>query len=329
MDLDLSIIIVSWNVVDRLNECLRSIFDRAILAADGTLHIGRHTAEVYVVDNASADSSVAMVRGGFPQAKLIASSKNLGFTKGNNLALSRCQGRNILLLNPDAYLTDEAIARMLDYMETNPDVGVLGPKMFYGDGTYQSSRRRFPTLLTALMESTLLEQWFPRNRWVRAYRMADTPDGQTQDVDWVMGACMLVRGEAVQCVGVLDERFFMYSEELDWCRRIARAGWRIVYLPGATVVHHEGQSSDQAAGARHIHFETSKVLYFRKHHGAFQGELLRYFLLATYRYRLVEEALKGLLGSKRPLRRERIHAYRQVLLSGLRPRDLSAEERSR
>jgi len=293
--------------------------DAAGQAEAPPLRLGPYRAEVWVVDNASSDGSAEMVRVSFPQVRVIASETNLGFTRANNEALRRCGGRYALLLNPDTQVVGDALSRMLDYMEAHPDVGVLGPKLCYADGCPQSSRRRFPTLMTALMESTLLEQWFPRNRWARAYRMADTPEDVTQDVDWVTGACMLVRAEAIRQVGLLDDRFFMYSEELDWCRRMADAGWRVVYFPEATVVHHEGQSSGQVVAARHIRFQTSKVLYFRKHHGAIQSEFLRWFLLGTYVWQLVEESLKYALGHKRALRRSRMAAYAQVLRSRLLP----------
>lgn len=325
METWLSIVIVSWNVAPLLRQCLRSIAEapRISRAGDGALTLPEGALQVVVVDNASTDGTVAMLRDEFPWVEWIVSEANLGFTAGNNLGLSRCRGRYLLLLNPDTRLAQEGgadpLGEMLAFMEAHPRVGLLGPRLVYGDGSPQPSRRRFPTLAMALMESTLLEQWFPRNRWARAYRLADQPDGATQYVDWVTGAALLVRREALEQVGGLDERFFMYSEELDWCRRLRGAGWEVAYLPTATIVHHEGQSSGQVVAARHIHFETSKVLYFRKHHGALRAEALRLFLLATYLYRLAEEGLKWLLGHKRPLRSARLRAYRQVLASRLRP----------
>ncbi|MFH1084193.1 MAG: glycosyltransferase family 2 protein, partial [Chloroflexota bacterium] len=321
---DLLVLIVSWNVAALLRACLRSLYAApgGALAPDGTLRLGRYSVRVCVVDNASADDSADMVRREFPQATLIATVANLGFTGGNNAGLRAFQAdppRYVLLLNPDTAAVDDALARMLDFMEAHPDVAALGPQLRYGDGRPQSSRRRFPNMMTALMESTLLEQWFPGNRWARAYRMADTPDDVTQDVDWVVGACLLVRWAAIAQVGLLDERFFMYSEELDWCRRMAAAGWRTVYLSEALVIHHEGQSSSQVVAARHVHFNTSKVVYFRKHHGAAQAGLLRGFLLLTFALSLAIEGLKFVLGHKRALHRERVGAYAQVLRSGLRP----------
>jgi N-acetylglucosaminyl-diphospho-decaprenol L-rhamnosyltransferase len=316
---DLSIVIVSWNVRDLLRSCLQSIVDGAHSSPDGgALRIGDWTVEILVVDNASTDGSAEMVRQQFPQVHLIANTDNRGFTAANNQGLARSQGRYLLLLNPDTETVGDALVTMLRYVEANPEVGALGPKLVNPDGSVQSSRRRFPAFATALVESTVVQEWWQDNRVLRRYYMADTPDDAIQGVDWVVGACLLVRRQAYEQVGGLDEGFFMYSEELDWCRRIRAAGWKIVYLPTAAVIHHEGKSSEQVVPARHIYFQSSKVRYFRKHHGAFQAEALRWFLLVTYVYQMAREALKWLVGHKRAMRAERVRAYRQVLRSGLR-----------
>lgn len=327
MNPDLSLVIVNWNVRELLGDCLEAVYASAggTLDGDGRLRLGDYTVEVWVVDNASADGSAEMVRARFSQVELIESGGNLGFTAGNNLALRRCKGRYVLLLNPDTRVAPDALAVLLHYMEAHPETGVVGPQLRYGDGTLQSSRRRFPTLAMALMESTLLEQWFPGNRWARAYHLDDRSPEMEQEVDWLTGACLLVRAEVLRSVGLLDERFFMYSEELDWCRRIAAAGWRIVYLPQAVVMHYEGRSSSQVAARRQFHFDSSKVLYFRLHHGRLPAELLRLFLLGTYMIQLVREAAKWLLGHKRALRSERVRAYAQLLRSGLRQSPFSSE----
>ena len=155
-------------------------------------------------------------------------------------------------------------------------------------------------------------------RLLERYYVQDQPDDATLDVDWVKGAALMARQEAIEQVGLMDEEYFMYSEELDWCRRFKDAGWRVVYLPAAQIVHYGGKSSDQVVTSRHIHFQTSKVRYFRKFHGRFVGELLRWFLLGNYVWQLGLEGAKWLVGHKRALRAERIAAYRQVLRSGLR-----------
>jgi GT2 family glycosyltransferase len=198
-------------------------------------------------------------------------------------------------------------------------VGVVGPRLLNADGSVQSSRRRFPTLATAIFESTWLQPWAPR-RLLEHYYVLDQPYGVTVDLDWVTGAALMVRRESIDKAGVLDEGYFMYSEEMDWCRRIRDAGWRVVYLPAAQVVHHVGKSSEQAVAARHVHFQTSKVRYFCKHHGVLAAEALRLLLLGNYIWQLGLEGAKWLVGHRRPLRRERVAAYAEVLRSGLRPR---------
>ena len=305
---DVSVIVVNWNVRDLLRQCLASVRD-----GGGVLGV-----ETIVVDNASTDGSPEMVRAEFPAATLIVNDGNPGFARANNQGLAVARGRYVFLLNPDAQVMGEALPTMAAYMDEHPDVGLLGPMLRYADGSLQSSRRRLPTLATAFVESTVLEGWFPNAGPIRRYRMLDTPDDAVQDVDWVMGAAMFARRAAIDQVGPLDEGYFMYSEELDWGRRFKDAGWRVVYLPTALVIHHEGKSSEQNLATRDIRFHSSRVRYFRKHHGAFQAELVRGFVLATFVYQLGLEGLKWLVGHKRPLRASRVQAYAQVLRSGLR-----------
>jgi N-acetylglucosaminyl-diphospho-decaprenol L-rhamnosyltransferase len=305
---DLSVVIVSWNVRDLLRRCLASVEQ-----GSGALAL-----DVIVVDNASSDGSPEMVSTEFPHVRLITNRENRGFGSANNQGLAVSEGRHVVLLNPDTEILDGALSKMVAYVDSHPGIGALGPQLLHPDGTVQSSRRRFPTLTTAFLESTILQQWWPQNPVSRRYYIADRTDFETQYVDWLVGACLLVRRQVIEQVGGLDEGFFMYSEELDWCRRIKAAGWEVVYLPEARVVHFEGQSSGQVVAARHIYFHSSKVRYFRKHHGTLQAEVLRLFLLATFAYQLGSEGLKWLVGHKRPLRAERMAEYRQVLRSGLR-----------
>jgi N-acetylglucosaminyl-diphospho-decaprenol L-rhamnosyltransferase len=304
---DLSIVIVSWNVRDLLRRCLHSILD-----VSHSMHV-----EVVVVDNASTDGSSDMVQAEFPGVHIVANSENRGFPAANNQGLAVAQGRYVLLLNPDTEVVEDGLATLVAFADAHPDVGMVGPQLLYPDGSVQSSRRRFPTLATAVFESTWLEPYALR-RLLKRYYVLDRPDDAVQDVDWVTGAAMMARREAVEQVGPLDEGFFMYSEELDWCRRFREAGWRVVYLPTARVIHHEGKSSEQVVTARHIHFQTSKVRYFRKHHGRIAAEALRLFLLGNYVWQLGLEGAKWLVGHKRPLRAQRVAAYRQVLRSRLR-----------
>ncbi len=308
---DLSIVIVNWNVCELLKCCLHSIMSSFQLPAS------KFQVEVIVVDNASSDGSAAMIEEEFPQVRVIANSENLGFTVGNNQGIAASRWRYILLLNPDTEIVGHALAMMVEYMDGHPQVGALGPQLLNPDGSIQSSRRRFPTMATAFLESTILQQWSPHNRVTRHYYMADRPDHEIQEVDWVTGACLLARREAIEEVGLLDESFFMYSEELDWCRRIKAQEWKVVYLPAARVMHHGAQSSEQVKSFQHIQFQRSKIRYFRKHHGPWQADVLRLFILATYLYQLIVEALKWLVGHKRSLRAARVREYWQVLRSRL------------
>lgn len=307
-EVDLSIIVVSYHVRELLRRCLQSIAE-----GQGDLDV-----QIIVVDSGSDDGSAEMVSSEFPHVTLIARQENVGFPRGNNLGLSRALGRHVLLLNPDTIVVGEALSQMVSYLDDHRRVGALGPQLRYPGGQIQSSRRRFPTVATAFFESTWLEPWAPQ-RLLARYRMLDHPDDETVEVDWVVGAALMVRREVVRQVGFLDEGYFMYSEELDWCHRIRDAGWKVVYLPAAQVIHYVGKSSEQAVTARHIHFQRAKLRYFRKYHGRAVSALLRAFLLLSYLWQMILEALKGLLGHKRQLRWQRVASYWQVIKSGLRP----------
>lgn len=316
---DLAIIIVSYNVRDLLRRCLRSI--------DDSLAASSLRCRTLVVDNASSDGSAAMVAAEFSQVELIASTANLGFAGGNNLGLRRVLGsdlraldapRAVLLLNPDTEIVGSAPAEMLRYLLQHPEVVVVGPQLRYGDGSLQSSRRRFPTIGTLFWESTLLEQWWPRNPWARRYRYDDRPIATPQPVDWLVGAALLVRSSAIAEAELLDEGFFMYSEELEWQSRLGAAQSNsIVYLPTATILHHEGKSSEQNLARRHINFNRSKLRYAKLRWGRSVAWPLRVFLLTTYIIQLSIESGKWLLGHKRQLRRQRMAQYSTILRSGL------------
>jgi N-acetylglucosaminyl-diphospho-decaprenol L-rhamnosyltransferase len=318
----LAVVIVSWNVRELLRRCLRAV--EASLAGSGLAY------EILVVDNNSADGSPAMVRERFPQVRLIEPGANLGFSGGNNAALRALAARGwpdyVLLLNPDAEPLHDAVPRLVGALEARPELVAAGPQLLYGDGTHQPSRRRFPTRATLFWESTLLDRLWPANPWARRYRMADQPHDRAQPVGWLVGAALLVRGSAIAAAGLLDERFFLYSEELEWQWRLQLADCssqiepgrmpresRIWYVPEAIVLHHEGQSSGQVAARRLLIFNRSRLLLARIWFGWRFAALLRRFLRLGLRYELLAESAKLLAGHKARLRRERIAVYWQLL----------------
>lgn len=302
--IDLSIIIVSWNVADLLAACLDSIADTSRI-------------EIIVVDSASSDQTVSMIQQRYPQVKLVAQTENLGFVRCNNIGLAVAQGRHVMLLNPDTEVIGDALPQMVACMDTNPDIGIVGPHTLNTDRTTQSSRRRFPTLALAFFESTWLQQYAPK-KMLDHYYVNDQPDDGVFDVDWVQGSALMVRREVYEQIGGLDESYIMFSEELDWCRRAKDAGWRVAYLGTAEIIHHSGKSTEQVVARRHVHFQESKLRYFRKFYGPLTANVLRLFLLGSYVWQIALESGKALLGHKRELRRERVKQYWQVLRSGLK-----------
>lgn len=302
----LAIIIVSWNVRDLLERCITTV--HASLAGSGIAY------RIVVVDNASTDGTSAVLRARHPEVEAIDAGRNLGFAGGNNLALRRVLTWNgscvryVLLLNPDTEAVGDAIPTLVRYLEEHPDVAVVGPRLRYPDGTVQSSRRRFPTPGVFFWESTPLEWRWSDNPWAQRYRCADMPDDQEQTVDWLVGAALMVRRSAIEHAGLLDAGFVMYSEELEWQQRLRACG-RIVYLPSAEIIHHEGKSSAQVPTWRLMTFHRSRLRYARLRYGNRLETALRAFLIAAYGAELLVEGGKWLLGHRRDLRQQRIAGY--------------------
>lgn len=314
--MDLSIIIVSWNVSALLAKCLNSIQDSGvqIVAPDGSEHGIGPRVQVIVVDSASHDNSVAMLQSDYAWVHLYAESENIGFVRGNNLGLQHAIGRYVMLLNPDTEVHQGALSRLMEVLESDDKVGIVGPHTLNTDGSHQSTRRRFPTLLTGIFESTWLASYAPRGLLER-YRVEDQPDDGVYPVDWVQGSALMAKHEVFDQIGGLDSRYVMYSEEMDWCKRASIIGWQAVYVGNAFIVHHGGQSSDQARGRRHVHFQHSKIRYFRKFHGVTVAWIIWLVLMMNYAWQLMLEAAKWIVGHKRPMRTERMQAYWLVLQS--------------
>ncbi len=314
---DLSIIIVSWNVADLLVDCLESILYGSVTVNADQITDENILIEIIVVDSASSDNTVEMLRRYFPEVKVLPQQENIGFTRANNIGLEVAQGRYHLLLNPDTLILGDALLRMVRYMDENPAIGIIGPYTLNTNGTLQPTRRRFPTVAVGFFESTWLQPFAPR-QILNHYYMADAPLLATHDVDWVQGSALMARAEVYAQIGGLDAGYIMYSEELDWCRRAKEAEWRIVFVCSVQIIHHGGQSTQQISARRHIHFQESKLRYFHKYHGRGVVFALRVFLLSNYLMQIGVEGLKGLLGSKRDMRRQRIREYWQVIRSGLK-----------
>ncbi|MGI8855765.1 MAG: glycosyltransferase family 2 protein [Thermomicrobiales bacterium] len=306
---DISIVIVSRNTRELLRACLRSIEDHA----DGL------TIEVIVVDSDSGDGSAAMARREFPGVVVLEPGENTGFARGNNLGITRARGDAVLLLNPDTELTAGALRAMRDALRADATIGVVGPRLRYPDGSVQSSRRRFPTLATALVESTVVQEWWPDHPALARYTMADLPDDRPHDADWLVGACLLVRRAVFARAGLLDERLFLYSEEPEWCWRVRKAGWRARYVPAAEVWHHEGTSTGQNIAVRQRAFAVSKTHLMGTLYGPVIGAVTRAALVLDQAVRLVREGAKWSLGHKRDLRAGRLRAARVTLRALLFP----------
>lgn len=256
-EVDLSIIIVNFNAIKLLRDCLESIRASA----------PNHRLQVIVVDNASRDGSVAMVRDEFPEVQLIDNPTNAGFTRANNQGIEVAKGRHILLLNNDTRVLADSMGRTIDFLDKNPDVGAAGLKLLNQDGSLQLSCRRFPSFSQALFNhNSILTQVFPNNPFSRSYLMTDIQRDVVQDVDWVSGACLFIRREVIDAIGGLDERFFMYSEDVDYCFRVWKAGWRVTYIPIGEVVHLIGQSTRKARFRTVFERHKSMYRFYAKHY---------------------------------------------------------------
>ena len=245
--------IVSYNTRDLLSACLTSLQRTNGACLD-----------VVVVDNGSMDGSPEMVESAFPDVRLIRSARNLGFAAANNLALAHFDAPYIVLLNPDTEVFPATLAEMGAYLDAHPDVGICGPRILYPDGTVQSCGLRFPTLWSEVRESRfggLLRAFVPEPGPLPA-RAGEV------EADWVDGACLMVRREVVNEIGSMDERYFLFAEELDWCFNAKRQGWRIVGLPAVTMVHHRGKSTEQARTESLMHLVETRLEFYRKNRGA-------------------------------------------------------------
>jgi GT2 family glycosyltransferase len=286
--MDISVVIVGWNAKHYLELCLES------MAAAPP----RRSIEIIVVDNASADGSAEMIESRFPYVKLIRSTENLGFAKGNNVGIRQCQGRNIALVNPDVIVFSGCLDALADFLDENPKVGNVGPRVLNPDMSLQSSCRRFPTLWNNFCSATGLATGFKNSRFFAGEHMFYFPHDRTLAVDILVGCFSMIRREAFDQVGLLDENLFMYGDDVDWCRRCWKAGWQVVFYPGAQVIHDRGKITAPYPVRFALAQQKSVLYYWRKHHG-FWGEMgIRSIMLSRHLVRYTATVVAGLACGK-------------------------------
>jgi GT2 family glycosyltransferase len=250
---DVTVSIVSYNTRTLLRGCLQSVS-----ASTGIL------CETVVVDNGSSDGSPAMVRAEFPQVRVVEAGANRGFAAANNIAIRQASGRHVLLLNPDATVLPTTIAEMAAFLDRHPKAGICGPKVLFPDGNFQSCGYHFPSPLTEVRISRHVGRAV---RLLVGEEPAPPSGDSPYECDWVDGCCLMIRREVIERIGLLDEQYFLYSEELDWCFNARKAGWAVFALPGVEMAHHRGKSSEQVSDWSLALLVETKLRYFRKNHG--------------------------------------------------------------
>lgn len=288
--MDLSIIIVNYNTKELTKQTLNSIFKY------------KHNLEyeVIVVDNNSSDDSVNMITNELPQVILIQNKKNLGFSRANNIGINRSKGRYILLLNSDTIIQEDTLETMVSFMESNYNVGAAGCKVILPDGSLDKAcKRSFPTPQNALYNALKLDKLFPHNKKFGEYNLTYLDEDEIHEVDSLVGAFMMVRREAIEEVGLLDENFFMYGEDIDWCYRIKKAGWKIVYYPKTKIIHYKGGSSKKKNPKLIYEFYRAMYLFFEKHYKDKYSLLTKYIVYLGIWTKMVLSLITNLFKPKK------------------------------
>ena len=298
----LSILIVNWNTEDLLRNCLNSIYEDPDSARW----------EVVVVDNHSDDGSLAMLEREFAQVVVVASGENTGFVQGNYLALERARGSHLLLLNTDTEVECGALGPLVDFMQAHPAAGAVGPKLLNQDGSLQLSCGITPSLATEITNKMLLHNLFP------FFKLGRWDHAEIREVGWVTGACLLMRREVVAELGFLDPAQYMFYEDLEWCLRIGRSGWKTYYYPSSRVLHLGGQSTRHNLAEMLVISQRSLFYLFEKHYGRTQLHVLRLFTLIEMALRTLAWSLFFAFSpSRRPEGRQRLRAYREIAIKTL------------
>jgi len=287
----LSIVIVSYNTRDLLDQCLKSIAEQTQVDH-----------EVIVVDNASTDGTPSFIAERHPKVTLVANSSNLGFSAANNQGLKLAAGRYRLLLNPDTVLGDKTLDRMVEYFDAHPRAGVVGAKMLGANGSLRRYETWYPSLHSYLFNSVMLRLWGNRG---------------SQEVDFVSGACLMIRQETMQQIGLLDENIFMYCEDVDWCLRAKQAGWKVYHCAEARIIHLAGSSSGRDVAARVVNIRHAKLYFFKKHYGWLSYSMLKGIMLAESLTKILFDIATYLRADKdrRVFKKSRMRGYSLLVRS--------------
>jgi N-acetylglucosaminyl-diphospho-decaprenol L-rhamnosyltransferase len=264
---DVSVVVVTFNSEQWIERCLGSV----------------RGYETIVVDHGSTDGTLEIVRREFPGVRVI-EQENVGMGAGNNAGMRLASGHYFLLLNADAWMLDDGVERLAEFADEHPDAAVVGPRLMNPDGSLQRSARGFPTLWRLTTEYLFLRKLAPRSRALNTFYEGGFDHDEVRRVDWLFGACLFVRRDAADEVGLFDEAFFMFSEETDWCYRFSQAGWSVYFFPGAEAVHVGGASHGGRLFAENVR---GHLRFFGKHHGTREAERARRLLLAGVRLRLL------------------------------------------
>ena len=295
---DLSISIVNYNAIDYLDKCVQSIINT----------IKDHSYEIIVVDNASDDGSVQLISKKYPEVTIVQNDENLGFIKANNIGLNRSKGKYIMSLNNDTIVLSGAVDKLIEFLDENPDAGAAGPKLLNSDGSIQlQARRGFPTPLNSFFYFSGLSRLFPKNRLMGGYLLTYLDDEATAEVDSLCGAAMIVRREGISEVGLMDESYTMYGDDIDWCYRIKKAGWKVYYFPEAEIIHYGGRGGSRRQSYRNIfEFHRAMAVFYGKHYAKISLFLVNWTVYAGIWLKCAVELTRNLfrkekyVGSKKP-----------------------------
>ncbi len=301
--MDLSIVIVNWNTRAMLRQCLESIYANPPCGVF----------EVWVVDNASTDDSQAMVKEHFSQARLVENAQNVGFARANNLAIRQVHGRYVLLLNSDTIVKPGALESLVRFMDARDEAGACGSRLLNPDGTLQYSCYLKPTLWREFLRLFHLGSL----RGDGSYPMANWPLDQAQEVDILQGAVMMLRRETLEQVGLLDEDFFMYSEDFDLCSRIQKENWKLYWVPWSEVIHFGGQSTKLVATDMFLHLYQSKLMFMRKHYGRSVANAYKFVLLVSALSRILLAPISLIEHPQARQRHQALSAYYRRLITSL------------